>query len=68
MIVGALKWALVIGLMGVVVEPLGRWEGGQRGEHGVMRVQEVHSGPPGIAEGGAVVPDEVRVSLGDGFE
>ena len=47
-----MKWALVTGLVRVVVEPLGKG-GGKGVEHGVVGAQ--HGGQPGSEEGGAVI-------------
>ena len=53
-IVGALKWALVTGLVSVVVELLGKG-GGKGVENGVVGAQHVHGDQPGSEEGGAVI-------------
>ena len=53
--VGALKWALVAGLVRVVVELLGKGGGGKGVEHGVVGAQHVCGGQPGSEEGGAVI-------------
>ena len=53
-IVGALKWALVIRLVRVVVELLGKG-GGKGVERGIVGVQHVQGGHPGSEEGSAVI-------------
>ena len=54
-IVGALKWALVAGLVRVVVELLGKGGGGKGVEHGIVGAQQFRDSQPGSEEGGAVI-------------